>query len=120
MSRHVTRHTFRWYAPSPPCHPPFRVMVARPAEVTQVQITLTQHDTAGAPCDTTHPMWRHRGTAEPEPPPPPRRSWVSSDVFFTCLVCMGDHGECARMRANFLGSYTTDICGYPRALMPRI
>ena len=69
MSRHVPRHTFRW---SPP--PPLRVMVARPAQVTQVTqvpITLTQHDTAAAPCDTTHPMWRHRGTARPEPPPPP-------------------------------------------------
>ena len=67
MSRHALRHTFR-------CPPPLRVMVARPAQVTQVTqvpITLTQHDTTAAPCDTTHPMWRHRGTARPEPPPPP-------------------------------------------------
>ena len=78
MSRHVPRHTFR-------CPPsPLRVMVARPAQVTQVTqvpITLTQRNTAAAPCDTTHPMWRHRGTARPEPPPPPpppRRGWVSS------------------------------------------
>ena len=73
MSRHVPRHTFRW-SPPPPPPPPLRVMVARPAQVTQVTqvpITLTQHDTAAAPCDTTHPMWRHRGTARPEPPPPP-------------------------------------------------
>ena len=66
MSRHVPRHTFR-------CPPPPRVMVARPArpaQVTQVPITLTQHDIAAAPCDMTHPMWRHRGTARPEPPPP--------------------------------------------------
>ena len=80
MSRHVPRHTFRW---SPPLPPPLRVMVARPAQVTQVTqvpITLTQHDTAAAPCDTTHPMWRHRDTARPEPPPPPppRRGRVSS------------------------------------------
>ena len=50
-----------------------RVMVAWPAQVThvtQVPITLTQHDTAAALCDTTHPMWRHRGMARPEPPPP--------------------------------------------------
>ena len=49
MSRHVPRHTFR----CPP--PPLRVMVARPAQVTQVTqvpITLTQHDTAAAPCFT--------------------------------------------------------------------
>ena len=81
MSRHVPRHTFRCPPPLPP-PPPLRVMVARPAQptqVTQVPITLTQHDTAAAPCDTTHPMWRHRGTARPEPPPPPpRRGWVSS------------------------------------------
>ena len=70
MSWHVPRHTFRW---SPPPPPPLRVMVARPrqvTQVTQVPITLTQHNTAAAPCDTTHPMWRHRGTARPEPPPP--------------------------------------------------
>ena len=76
MSRHVPRHTFQW---SPP--PPLRVMVAQPAQVTQVPITLTQHNIAAAPCDTTHPMWRHRGTARlepPPPPPPPRRGWVSS------------------------------------------
>ena len=68
MSRHVPQHTFR----CPP--PPLRVMVARPAqvtEVTQVPIGLTQHDTAAALCDTTHPMWRHRGMARPKPPPPP-------------------------------------------------
>ena len=61
-------------APPPPPLPPLRVMVAPPAQVTQVTqvpITLTQHDTVAAPCDTTHPMWRHRGTARPEPPPPP-------------------------------------------------
>ena len=81
MSRHVPRHTFRCPPPPPP---PSRVMVARPAQVTQVTqvpITLTQHDRAAAPCDTTHPMWRHRGTARPEPSPPsppPRRGWVSS------------------------------------------
>ena len=51
--------------------PPLHVMVARPAQVTQVPITLTQHDIAAAPCDMTHPMWRHRGTARPEPPLPP-------------------------------------------------
>ena len=65
----------------PPSPPPFRVMVARPAQVTQVTrvpITLTQHDGVAAPCDTTHPMWWHHGTARPEPPPPPRRGWVSS------------------------------------------
>ena len=62
---HVTARA----APPPP--PPPRVMVARPAQVTQVPITLTPHDTAAAPCDTTHPMWRHRGTARPKPPPPP-------------------------------------------------
>ena len=45
---------------------------------------------------------------------------VFTNVFFTCLICKGVHGECARMRANFLGSYTTDICRYPRALMPWI
>ena len=64
--------------PMPPA--PLCVMVARPArvtQVTQVPITLTQHDTAAAPCDTTHPMWRHRGTARPEPPTPPG-GWVSS------------------------------------------
>ena len=77
-----------------PCHgtcrgtlsdapPPLRVMVARPAQVTQVTqvpITLTQHDTAAAPCDTTHPMWRHRGTARPSPPHR-RHGWVSSDCY---------------------------------------
>ena len=56
--------------PLPP-PPPLRVMVAQPAQVTRVPITLTQHDIAAAPCDTTHPMWRHRGTARPEPPPSP-------------------------------------------------
>ena len=71
MSRHVPRHTFRW---SPP---PLRVMVARPAQVTQVTqvpITLTQHDTAAAPCDTTHPVaapWHGTAGAPPPPPPPP-------------------------------------------------
>ena len=45
---------------------------------------------------------------------------VFTNVFCTCLLCKGVHGECARMRANFLGSCTTDICTYPRALMPRI
>ena len=73
MSRHVPRHTFR----CPP--PPLRVMVARPAQVTQVTqepITLTQHDIAVAPCDTTHPMWRHRGTARPDPPPSPPPPWL--------------------------------------------
>ena len=64
MSRHVPRHTFRW---SPPPPPPLRVMT----QVTQVPITLTQHNAAAAPCDTTHPMWQHRGTARPESPPPP-------------------------------------------------
>ena len=29
------------------------------------------------------------------------------------------HGECARLRANILGSYTTNIREYHRALMPR-
>ena len=64
-------------APPPP---PLCVMVAQPAQpaqVTQVPITLTQHDIAAAPCDTTHPMWRHRGTARPEPPPPPRRGVIA-------------------------------------------
>ena len=78
MSRHVPRHTFRW-SPPPPPPPPLRVMVARPAQVTQVTqvpITLTQHDTAAAPCDTTHPMWRHHGTARPPPPPPPPPPWL--------------------------------------------
>ena len=71
---HVTARAaahFPMPPPPPPCH--VNVMVARPAQVTQVTqvpITLTQHDTAAAPCDTTHPMWRHRGTARPEPPPP--------------------------------------------------
>ena len=63
----------------PPAPPPLRVMVARPARVTQVTqmpITLTQHDIAAAACDTTHRMWRHRGTARPEPPP--NRGWVRS------------------------------------------
>ena len=54
-------------SPPPPCHGG----AAGLGDVTQVPITLTQHDTAAAPCDTTHPMWRHRGTARPEPPPPP-------------------------------------------------
>ena len=45
---------------------------------------------------------------------------VSTNVFCMCLLCKGVHGECARMRANILWLYTTDICGYPRALMPRI
>ena len=78
---HVTARAAAQFPMPPP--PPLRVMVARPAQatqVTQVPITLTQHDTAAAPCDMTHPMWRHRGTARPEPPPPPpRRGWVSSD-----------------------------------------
>ena len=77
MSQHVPRHTFRW-----PLPPPLRVMVARPAQptqVTQVPITLTQHDTTAAPCDTTHPMWRHRGTARhgrSPPPPSPPPPWL--------------------------------------------
>ena len=78
MSRHVPRHSFR--CPPPPPPPPLRVMVARPAQVThvtQVLITLTQHDTAAAPCDTTHPMWRHLGTARPKPPPLPPPSAVA-------------------------------------------
>ena len=71
MSRHVPRHTFRWLPPLPP---PLRVMVARPAQVTQVPITLTQHDTAAAPCDTTHTLCggtvaRHGPSAPPPPPP---------------------------------------------------
>ena len=69
---HVTARAAAHFPMPPP--PPLRVMPAWPAQVTQVTqvpITLTQHDTAAAPCDTTHPMWRHRGTARPEPPPPP-------------------------------------------------
>ena len=76
MSRHVSRHTFRCPPPppSPPPPPPLRVMVARPAQVTQVtQVPnpLLHEPLHGIPCDTTHPMWRHRGTAQPKPPPPP-------------------------------------------------
>ena len=73
MSQHVPRHTLGCPPPLPPAPSPLCVMVAgpaRPAQVTQVPITLTQHDIAAAPCDMTHPMWRHRGTARPEPPPP--------------------------------------------------
>ena len=40
---------------------------------------------------------------------------VFTSVFHMCLLCKGVHGECARLRANILGLYTTDICGYPRA-----
>ena len=84
---HVTaRAAAHCLMPPPPFPPPFRVMVARPAQVTQVtQVPITllheplQHDTATALCDTTHPMWRHCGTAQPKPPPPPPlRDWVSS------------------------------------------
>ena len=59
MSRHVSRHTFR--CPPPP---PLRVMVARPAQatqVTQVPNTLLHEPLHGVPC--------HR------PPPPPSMSW---------------------------------------------
>ena len=70
MSRHVPRHTFRWSPLPPPsvswCHGRHKA-----TQATQVPITLTQHDIAAAPCDMTHPMWRHRGTARPKPPPPP-------------------------------------------------
>ena len=71
MSRHVPRHTFQWSPPPPPCHGGTAGTAGTCMQVTQVPITLTQHDIAAAPCDTTHPMWRHRGTARPEPPPPP-------------------------------------------------
>ena len=40
---------------------------------------------------------------------------VFTNVFCICLLCKGVHGECARLCANILGSYTTDICGYSRA-----
>ena len=60
MSRHVSRHTFRCPPPpSPP--PPLRVMVTRPAQVTQVtQVPnpLLHEPLHGIPC--------HR----PPPPPP--------------------------------------------------
>ena len=61
MSRHVPRHTFR--CPPPPLPRPLRVMVARPAQVTQVTqvpITLLHEILHGVPC--------HR-------PPPPSMSW---------------------------------------------
>ena len=72
MSQPVPRQTFRW-SPPPPLPPPLRVIVAWPAQVTQVTqvpITLTQHDTTAPLSDMTHPMWPHRGRARPEPPPP--------------------------------------------------
>ena len=47
-------------APPPPSPPPLRVMVARPAEVTQVPNPLLHEPLHGIPC--------HR-------PPPPSMSW---------------------------------------------
>ena len=87
MSRHVPRHTF-------PCPPP-PPSVSQVTQVTQVPITLTQHDTAAAPCDTTHPMWRHRGTARPEPPPPPPPPpWLGKLQWLNNPCCIGlQNGE---------------------------
>ena len=71
----LTHVTARAAAHFPMVPAPLRVMVARPAQVTQmtqVPITLTQHDTAAAPCDTTPYVaapWH--GTAGAPPPPPP-------------------------------------------------
>ena len=83
---HVTARAAAHFPMVPP-PPPLRVMVARPAQVTQVTqapITLTQHDTATAPCDTTHPMWRHRGMARPEPAPPP--PWLGKLLYLFLFV----------------------------------
>ena len=83
---HVTTRVAAHFPMPPPPPPPLRVMVARPAQVTQVtQVPnpLLHEPLHGIPCDTTHPMWRHRGTAQPKPPPPPPpplRGWVSSNV----------------------------------------
>ena len=61
MSRHVPRHTFRWPPPPPP---PLHVMVARPAQVTQVtQVPITLiHEPLN--CVPYH-----------RPPPPPLSWW---------------------------------------------
>ena len=69
MSRHVPRHTFRCPPPPLPCHGG----TAGTGDTGDTSANnTTQHNTAAAaPCDTTHPMWRHRGTARPKPPPPP-------------------------------------------------
>ena len=66
--------------PPPPCHGGTRDIGdtrevhkhnKAQARLHETQNEFMQHDTAAAPCDTTHPMWRHRGTAQPKPPPPP-------------------------------------------------
>ena len=81
---HVTARAaahFPMVPPPPPCH---GGTPTQPAQVTQVPITLTQHDIAAAPCDTIHPMWRHRGTARPEPPPPP--PWLGKLQTISLLI----------------------------------
>ena len=83
---HVTTRVAAHFLMPPP---PLRVMVARPAQVTQVtQVPnpLLHEPLHGIPCDTTHPMWRHRGTAQPKPPPPPLRGLVSSFVVTLCVL----------------------------------
>ena len=113
---HVTARAAAHFpmAPPPPLPPtPLRVMVARPAQptqVTQVPITLTQHDTAAAPCDTTHPMWRHRGVARHGRSPPPLHSppppWLGKLLWGPLQVWLGlpmhandtSHAPCSPFR----------------------
>ena len=60
MSRHVSRHTFR-------CPPPLRVMVARPAQatqVTQVPNPLLHEPLHGVPCHHPPPPPCHGGTRD--------------------------------------------------------
>ena len=45
----------------------------------------------GGPCDTTHPMWRHRGTARPNPPPPP---WLGK-LQYPCRLGPPDVHNCS-------------------------
>ena len=67
MSRHVPRHTFQ--CPPPP---PLHVMVARPAQatqVTQLPITLVHEPLHCVPC---------------HPPPPPMSWWHKGERSSSC------------------------------------
>ena len=96
MSRHVSRHTFR--CPPPP---PLRVMVARPAQVTQVtqvQNPLLHEPLHGIPC--------HR------PPPPPPCHGGTRDIGDTREVHKHNKAQ-ARLHETHLPNYrkTTTTTG---------
>ena len=109
MARHVPRHTFRCPPPPPPPPPPCHGGTAGTGDTGATGADpphTTRHSGSGSGSDTTHPMWRHRGTARPEPPPPP--PWLGKLLCRESFCCpMTFALRLCHVKADFLELCTT-------------